>query len=87
MSGRQPNVGRRDRIVRALLTPITVGTAVWLYASVPTEPLSLAAIAVLSVLAFIFSVSALTGTCGIYAALGIDTCQCGADYGGGSMWG
>lgn len=87
MGGRTQNVGRRDRMARALLTPIALGTMVWLYTSVPREPLTLAAIAGLGVLAFIFATGALTGTCGVYAALGVDTCTCEADYEGGGIWG
>ena len=87
MSGRKPNVGRRDRIARGVLTPVVLGIAGWLYVSLPRDTVTLAAIGALGVLAFIFVTSALTGTCGIYAALGIDTCKCEADYEAGSVWG
>jgi len=87
MSGRKPNVGRRDRIVRALLTPIVLGVAVWLYTSVPQSPLTLVAMGGLGLVAMVFGSGALTGTCGVYAVLGIDTCRCEGDYAGGNMWG
>jgi len=85
MSGRKLNVGRRDRIVRAVLTPIALVGAVWLY--VPSGSLGIAAIAGLVVLAFILGASAITGTCGIYSVLGIDTCGCEDEYAGGNTWG
>jgi len=88
MSGRKTNVGRRDRIVRTLLTPVALGAIAWLYTSVPQSTTTLAAMGGLGLLVFIFVTSALTGTCGIYAALGINTCrQCQADYVGGNIWG
>mgnify|MGYP000229245510 CR=1 FL=1 len=88
MSGRKTNVGRRDRIARVLLTPIALGAILWLYTSVPQSSTTLAAMGGLGLLVFIFVTSALTGTCGIYAALGIDTCrQCEAEYAGGDTWG
>jgi len=87
MSGRKPNVGRRDRIVRALLTPIALGAIAWLYTSFPQSSLTLAAMGGLGLVAMILGVGALTGTCGVYAALGIDTCSCEADYAAGSVWG
>lgn len=90
MSGRESNVGRRDRIARGVLTPVALGIAGWLYLSVPRDAVTLAAIGAFGVLAFIFVTGALTGTCGVYAALGIDTCsddECEADYEGGSVWG
>ena len=87
MSGRKLNVGRRDRIVRALLTPVALGAIVWLYTSVPQSSLTLAAMGALGFIALILGSGALTGTCGVYAALGIDTCSCEAEYAGGNTWG
>lgn len=87
MSGRKPNVGRRDRIVRALLTPFALGAIVWLYTSVPQSSQTLAVMGGLGLVVMIFAISALTGTCGIYAALGIDTCRCEGEYAGGNTWG
>ncbi|SDY02581.1 YgaP family membrane protein [Halobellus clavatus] len=87
MAGRKQNVGRRDRIVRAILTPIAVGLAVWLFYSLPQDPSTFAAIGVLAVLAFILGTGAITGTCGVYAAVGIDTCSCETDYANGNIWG
>jgi hypothetical protein len=87
MNGRKTNVGRRDRVVRALLTPIALGAILWLYTSVPQSSMTLAAMGGLGLLVFIFVTSALTGTCGIYAVFGIDTCNCEAEYAGGDAWG
>lgn len=87
MSGRKMNVGRRDRIARAVLTPVALGVMVWLYVSVPRTPTTLAGIGVLGLVAMILGTGALTGTCGVYAALGIDTCSCEDGYAGGSVWG
>jgi len=87
MSGRTQNVGRRDRIVRGILTPVVIGAAAWLYFMVPNEPLTLAITGVLALLGFIFGSSALTGSCGLYAALGIDTCNCAPEYAGRNNWG
>lgn len=87
MSGRKANVGRRDRIVRAVLTPVALGAIVWLYTSVPQSSLVLAAMGVLGFVTLVLGSGALTGTCGIYAVLGIDTCRCEADYAGGNTWG
>lgn len=69
-----------------MLLPITIGAMVWLYTAVPQTALTLAAIGGLGLLAFIFTTSALTGTCGIYTALGIATCDCDAEY-EGTTWG
>jgi len=42
----------------------------------------------LGLVALILGSGALTGTCGVYAALGINTCrQCAAEYAGGNTWG
>jgi len=87
MSGRKTNVGRGDRIVRALLTPVTLGAIVWLYTSVPQSLLTLAAMGALGFVALVLGSGALTGTCGVYAALGIDTCRCEPEYAGGNTWG
>jgi len=88
MSGRKTNVGRRDRIARALLTPVALGAIAWLYTSVPQSSLTLAAMGRLGLVALILGSGALTGTCGVYAALGINTCrQCAAEYAGGNTWG
>lgn len=87
MSGRKPNVGRRDRIVRSLLTPVALGAIVWLYTSVPQSSLTVAAMGGLGLVTIVLGIGALTGTCGVYAALGIDTCSCEADYAGGNTWG
>lgn len=87
MSGRKPNVGRRDRMVRAMLTPMSLGVIVWLYTSVPRSSLTLAAMGGLGLIALVLGTGALTGTCGVYAALGIDTCRCQGEYAGGNVWG
>lgn len=87
MAGREQNVGRRDRIARAILTPIAVLTVLWLYYSVPRQPATLAVMGGLVVLAFVLGTGAITGTCGVYAAIGIDTCTCEAEYQGGDAWG
>ncbi|TQQ82675.1 DUF2892 domain-containing protein [Halonotius terrestris] len=87
MSGRKTNVGRRDRIVRALLTPIALGAIVWLYTSVPQTLATLAAMGGLGLVAIVLGTGALTGTCGVYAALGFDTCSCVDEYAGGDTWG
>jgi len=87
VTGRTQNVGRRDRIARGLLTPVVIGAAVWLYYSVPTETATLAAIGVLALLAIVLGSGAITGTCGVYAALGVDTCSCEPEYAGGNRWG
>lgn len=87
MAGRQTNVGRRDRIVRAILTPIILGIILWLYYSVPHKSVTFAAMGGLAILTFILGTGAITGTCGVYAALGIDTCSCEGEYAGGNTWG
>jgi len=87
MAGRKTNVGRRDRLARAALTPVAVALAAWIFYSVPRGPLTLAAVGGLGLLAFVLGTGAITGTCGVYAALGIDTCRCEADYAGGNIWG
>ncbi|WP_280585114.1 DUF2892 domain-containing protein [Halorubrum sp. Boch-26] len=87
MAGRNQNVGRRDRIARAVLTPVTVAATLWLYYSVPRNPLTLAVMGGLVFLALALGIGAVTGTCGIYAALGVDTCRCEDEYTGGSTWG
>jgi hypothetical protein len=87
MSGRKTNVGRRDRIARALLTPVALGAIAWLYTSIPQSTTTLAAIGGLSLVAIVLGTGALTGTCGVYAALGIDTCSCEGEYAGGNTWG
>jgi len=87
MTGRKTNVGRRDRIARAVLTPVPLGIMFYLYFMIPHEPLTLAAMAVFGLLALILGSGAVTGTCGVYAALGIDTCKCEGEYAGGNTWG
>lgn len=87
MAGRRPNVGRRDRIMRAIVTPFAIAGALWLYNSVPPEPLNLVAIGLLSAVAFVCGTGAITGTCGVYAVVGIDTCSCEVEYSGGDTWG
>lgn len=87
MAGRKQNVGRRDRIVRAVLTPIALVGAVWLYLSMAGGLLTLAAVGGLLVVALILGGGAVTGTCGVYTALGIDTCRCEPKYAGGDTWG
>lgn len=87
MTGRKTNVGPRDRKARAILTPVTVVIALWVFYSLPREPFTLAVAGGLGVLAFILGTGAITGTCGVYAAFGIDTCSCEADYAGGNIWG
>lgn len=87
MTGRKPNVGRRDRIARGILTPVVFGVVGWLYLSVPHEPLALAAMGALLILALILISGAITGTCGVYALLGVDTCSCEPEYAGGNKWG
>ena len=87
MTGRKRNVGRRDRIARAVLTPIAVAAAVWIYYSVPHEPLTLGVMAGLAVLTLVLGAGAVTGTCGVYAAIGLDTCACEGEYAGGNTWG
>lgn len=87
MAGRDQNVGRRDRIVRAAATPVVVAIAAWLYTTGPREPFTLTAVGGLAVLAFVLGTGAVTGTCGVYAVLGIDTCRCESEYAGGNTWG
>lgn len=87
MTGRAQNVGRRDRIARGILTPVTIGVVVWLYYSVPHEPGTLALMGGLVILALILGSGAITGTCGVYAALGLDTCSCEPEYAAGNKWG
>jgi hypothetical protein len=87
MAGRKQNVGRRDRIARGVLAPIAAAVALWLYYSMPREPLTLAVTGGLAVLVLILGAGAVTGTCGVYAALGIDTCRCEDEYAGGGTWG
>lgn len=88
MAGRTQNVGRRDRIVRTVLTPLALVAALWLYLSSPFGLLTIGFIGGLLVLAFILGGGALTGTCGVYAALGIDTCgSCEVEYTSGDLWG
>lgn len=87
MTGRKQNVGRRDRIVRAVLTPIAIMTALWIYLSMAGGLLTLAAVGGSLFVALILGGGALTGTCGVYAALGIDTCGCEPEYAGGNTWG
>jgi len=87
MAGRQQNVGRRDRIARALLTPVGIATILWLYYSVPRGPATLAAMAGVLIVVLVLGVGAITGTCGVYAAFGIDTCSCESEYAGGNTWG
>ncbi len=87
MSGRTQNVSRRDRGIRAILTPIAIVGVLWLYYSVPHDLPALVAMGGLGMLAFILGVSAITGTCGIYTTLGIDTCRCEDEYSGGNTWG
>ena len=87
MAGRKLNVGRRDRIARAILTPVVLVGVFWLYNSAHRDPLTLAGIGVLAMVALILGAGALTGTCGVYAALGIDTCHCEDEYSGGNTWG
>lgn len=86
MAGRKRNVGRNDRIVRAALTPIAVIAAFYLY-TVSGGPLAVALVGALGVLAFVLGTGAITGTCGVYAALGLDTCSCEDEYVGGDTWG
>jgi len=87
MSGRKQNVGRRDRIARALLTPLSIGAMIWFYTSAQGGTASLVAAAAFGLLSLTLLTSALTGTCGIYASLGIDTCNCEPEYAGGDVWG
>jgi len=88
MAERKNNVGRTDRIIRALLTPIVFASAVWVYYSLPPEPLTWALIGLFGFLTLAFGVGAINGTCGLYAPFGINTCKdCEADYEGGDSWG
>jgi hypothetical protein len=87
MTGRKTNVGRRDRIARGILAPILLLGALWLYYSVPRGPLTVAAMGGLGLLVFVLATGAITGTCGVYAMLGIDTCSCEVEYSGGDTWG
>jgi hypothetical protein len=79
MSDREQNVGRIDRIVRAILGTVGIALMAWLYLTAPLNTGSIAAMIVLAGFEIIFLVGAVTGTCGVYAAFGIDTCKCESD--------
>jgi hypothetical protein len=51
----------------------------WLYLTVPLDIGVIAALILLGGLEIICIVGALTGTCGVYAVFGIDTCKCESD--------
>jgi len=87
VTGRTQNVGRHDRIARGILTPVVLAVAVWLYYLAPGEPFALAIIGGLLVIALVLVSGAVTGTCGVYAALGFDTCSCEPEFAGGNRWG
>jgi hypothetical protein len=74
MGDRDRNVGRIDRVVRVPLGAAAVALAGWVYLTYPLAT-GIAAMLVLGVTALILLISATTGTCGIYGALGISTCE------------
>ncbi len=79
MADRTQNVGRVDRIVRAILGTVAAVVMGWLFLSVPLGAGVVALQVVLGAFVLVTLVGALTGTCGVYAALGIDTCSCVSD--------
>ena len=72
---RDRNVGFFDRMVRSIVGVITLGLSGYLYINMPlNSELILLQIALFAI-SFVCVVSAVTGTCGIYTVLGIDTCS------------
>ena len=79
MADRKQNVGRVDRIVRAILGTVAVVAMGWVFVTMPLGPVIVALQVVLGAFVLVTLAGALTGTCGVYAALGIDTCNCASD--------
>jgi hypothetical protein len=79
MADRERNVGRLDRIVRAVLGTVGLGLMAWLYLRYPLDPAIVGGLVVLGAFELVTLVGAITGTCGVYAAIGLDTCKCASD--------
>jgi hypothetical protein len=79
MADRDRNVGRLDRMVRGVLGTVGVGVMAWVYLTYPLDPAVVGALVALSVFELVTIVGAITGTCGVYAAIGLDTCKCASD--------
>jgi hypothetical protein len=87
MGDRDRNVGRLDRIVRVPVGGIAVLGIIWVYRTYPLHLGVVASLLLLGVVASIMLISATTGTCGIYGAVGIDTCQDCIDESPDEAWG
>ena len=72
LSGMDTNVGSTDRQVRTLLGALAGVLSLAILAEVVSLPSALSP--VLGVVAIVLLGTAATGTCGLYALLGIDTC-------------
>jgi hypothetical protein len=76
MGDRDRNVGQLDRILRVPfgVAAITIGS--WVFITYPLElAVGVSVMLPLALLAAILLISATTGTCGIYAVFGINTCS------------
>lgn len=71
------NVGATDRQLRTLLGALAgVGSLATLASAVPFPEI---AAPVLGVIAIVLLGTAMTGTCGLYSLLGVDTCSMKSD--------
>lgn len=72
---RDRNVGFFDRVVRAIVGGVVLALIGYLHINtLLSSELILLQIALFAI-SFVCVVSAVTGTCGIYTVLGIDTCS------------
>lgn len=74
MGDKNRNVGRIDRAVRVPLGAAAIALGGWVYLTYPLAT-GIVAMLLLGVTALVLLISATTGTCGIYGALGINTCD------------
>lgn len=74
MGDRDRNVGRLDRMLRVPLGVAATVAAAWVFFTYSSGT-GLVAVLLLAVSAAVLLISATTGTCGIYGAFGINTCD------------
>mgnify|MGYP002762977350 CR=1 FL=1 len=76
MGDRDQNVGRLDRLLRVPLGVSAAIIAGWVFITYPLElAVGVFVMLPLALLAAILLISATTGTCGIYAVFGINSCS------------
>lgn len=75
MGDRDRNVGQLDRILRVPFGVALIIIAGWVFTYPLEVAVGVSVMLTLALLAAILLISATTGTCGIYAVFGINTCS------------